>query len=95
MEAAHYETTILRQFSGLYLDSTSSGVCWKSKSLRTGIWMSSTVLWGCTLMFRRDTVVDGTIIHALSSTKDKDAYRNASDEVKDFELHSFEPAALS
>ena len=61
MEEALYETTILRQFSGLSLERIPD---------------ETTILNFRRLSLRQGTIVDATLIHAPSSTKNKDGKRD-------------------
>lgn len=77
MEEALYETTILRQFSGLHLDRIPDETTilnfrrlLEKHELAGGILqVINEYLGDCGLMLRQGTVVDATIIHAPSSTK--------------------------
>ncbi|VVN47181.1 IS5 family transposase [Pseudomonas fluorescens] len=85
MEEALYETTILRQFSGLHLDRIPDETTilnfqrlLEKHELAGGILqVINGYLGDRGLMLRQDTVVDATIIHAPSSTKNKDGKRDA------------------
>ncbi len=84
MEEALYETTILRQFSGLHLDRIPDETTilnfrrlLEKHELAVGILqVINGYLGDRGLMLRQGTVVDATIIHAPSSTKNKDGKRD-------------------
>jgi len=84
MEEALYETTILRQFSGLHLDRIPDETTilnfrrlLEKHELAGGILqVINGYLGDRGLMLRQGTVVDATIIHAPSSTKNKDGKRD-------------------
>lgn len=83
MEESLYETTILRQFAGLNLDRIPDETTilnfrrlLDKHELAGGILqVINGYLGGRGLMLRQGTVVDATIIHAPSSTKNKDGKR--------------------
>ncbi len=83
MEEALYETTILRQFSGLNLDRIPDETTilnfrrlLEKHALAGGILqVINGYLTDRWLLLRHGTVVDATIIHAPSSTKNKDGKR--------------------
>lgn len=83
-EEAFYETTILRQFSGLHLDRIPDETTiinfrrlLEKHELAGGILqVINGYLGDSGLMLRQGTVVDATIIHAPSSTKNKDGKRD-------------------
>ncbi|WP_254656924.1 transposase [Pseudomonas lundensis] len=80
MEESRYETTILRQFAGLNLDRIPDETTilnfrrlLEKHELAGGIFqVINGYLGDRGLMLRQGTVVDATIIHAPSSTKNKD-----------------------
>ncbi len=80
MEEALYEATILRQFSGLYLDripdeATSLNfrrLLEKHELVGRILRVINSYLGDHVLLLRQGTVVDTTIIHTPSSTKNKD-----------------------
>jgi IS5 family transposase len=80
MEEALYEITILRQFSGLHLDRIPNETTilnfrrlLEKHELAGGILqVINGFLCDHGLILRQGTVVDATIIHAPSSTKNKD-----------------------
>ncbi|WP_154619171.1 IS5 family transposase, partial [Pseudomonas syringae] len=84
MEEALYETTILRQFAGLSLDRIPDETTilnfrrlLEKHELAGGILqVINGYLGDRGLMLRQGTVVDATIIHAPSSTKNKDGKRD-------------------
>jgi len=84
MEEALYETTILRQFSGLHLDRIPDETTilnlrrlLEKHELTGGILqVINGYLGDRGLMLRQGTVVDATIIYAPSSTKYKDGKRD-------------------
>lgn len=84
MEESLYETTILRQFAGLNLDRTPDETTilnfrrlLEKHELAGGILqVINGYLGDRGLMLRQGTVVDATIIHAPSSTKNKDGKRD-------------------
>lgn len=84
MEESLYETTILRQFAGLHLDRIPNETTilnfrrlLEKHELAGGILqVINGYLGNPGLMLRQGTVVDATIIHAPSSTKNKDGKRN-------------------
>jgi len=84
MEESLYETTILRQFAGLNLDRTPDETTILNfrrlleQHELTGriLQVINGYLGDRGLMFRQGTVVDATIIHAPSSTKNKDGKRD-------------------
>jgi len=84
MEESLYETTILRQFAGLHLDRIPDETTilnfrrlLEKHELAGGILqVINGYLGDRGLMLRQGTVVDATIIHALSSTKNKDGKRD-------------------
>jgi len=84
MEEALYETSILRQFSGLLLDRIPDETTilnfrrlLEKHELANGILgVINGYLGDRGLMLRQGTVVDETIIHAPSSTKNKDGKRD-------------------
>jgi IS5 family transposase len=84
MEEALYETTILRPFSGLHLDRVPDETTilnfrrlLEKHELAGGILqVLNGYLGDRGLMLRQGTVVDATIIHAPSSTKNKDGKRD-------------------
>ena len=84
MEEALYETTILRQFSGLYLDRIPDEttilnfrLLLEKHELAGGILQAINGYLGDRgLMLRHGMVVDATTIHASSSTKNKDGKRD-------------------
>ncbi|WP_122741180.1 IS5 family transposase, partial [Pseudomonas viridiflava] len=84
MEEAFYETTILRQFAGLSLDRIPDETTilnfrrlLEKHELAGGILqVINGYLGDRGLMLRQGTVVDATIIHAPSSTKNKDGKRD-------------------
>ncbi|RMP05170.1 ISPssy, transposase, partial [Pseudomonas amygdali pv. morsprunorum] len=84
MEEALYETTILRQFAGLSLDRIADETTilnfrrlLEKHELAGGILqVINGYLGDRGLMLRQGTVVDATIIHAPSSTKNKDGKRD-------------------
>ena len=84
MEEALYDTTILRQFSGLHLDRIPDETTilnfrrlLEKHELAGGILqVINGYLGDRGLMLRQGTVVDATIIHAPSSTKNKDGKRD-------------------
>jgi IS5 family transposase len=83
-EEALYETTILRPFSGLHLDRTPDETTilnfrrlLEKHELAGGILqVINGYLDDRGLLLRQGTVVDATIIHAPSSTKNKDGKRD-------------------
>jgi transposase, IS5 family len=83
LEEALYETTMLRQFSGLHLDRIPDETTilnfrrlLENHELAVGILqVINGYLGDRGLMLRQGTVVDATIIHAPSSTKNKDGKR--------------------
>nr|WP_263145139.1 IS5 family transposase [Pseudomonas sp. RIT-PI-AD] len=83
MEEALYETTILRQFAGLSLErmpgetpfSTSVG-CWRGMGWRSDSRRVNGYLSDKGLLLRQGTIVDATLIHASSSTKNQDGKRD-------------------
>ena len=89
MEESLYETTILRQFAGLNLDRIPDETTilnfrrlLEKHDLAAGILgVINGYLGDRGLMLRQGTIVDATIIHAPSSTKNKDRKR-------DPEMHS-------
>ena len=89
MEESRYETTILRQFAGLNLDRIpdETTILNFRRLLEKHEWAGGILqvingyLGDRGLMLRQGTVVDATIIHAPSSTKNKDGKR-------DPEMHS-------
>jgi IS5 family transposase len=89
MEESLYETTILRQFAGLHLDRIPDETTilnfrrlLEKHDLAAGILgVINGYLGDRGLMLRQGTIVDATIIHAPSSTKNKDRKR-------DPEMHS-------
>jgi IS5 family transposase len=84
MEEALYETTILRQFAGLSLDRIADETTilnfrrlLEKHELAGGILqVINGYLGDRGLMLRQGMVVDATIIHAPSSTKNKDGKRD-------------------
>lgn len=84
MEEALYETTILRQFAGLSLDRIPDEttilnfrLLLERHELAGGILqVINGYLGDRGLMLRQGTVVDAKIIHAPSSTKNKDGKRD-------------------
>ena len=84
MGEALYETTILRQFAGLGLNRTSDETTilnfrrlLEQYSLAAEILVViNGYLGNRGLSLRQDTIVDATLIHASSSTKDKDGKRD-------------------
>ena len=84
MEESLYETTILRQFAGLHLDRIPDETTilnfrrlLEKHELAGGILqVINGYLGDRGLMLRQGTVVDATIIHAPSSTKNKDGKRD-------------------
>ena len=84
MEESLYETTILRQFAGLHLDRIPDETTilnfrrlLEKHELAGGILqVINGYLGDRGLMLRHGTVVDATIIHAPSSTKNKDGKRD-------------------
>ena len=84
MEESLYETTILRQFAGLSLDRIPDETTilnfrrlLEKHELAGGILqVINGYLGDRGLMLRKGTVVDATIIHAPSSTKNKDGKRD-------------------
>ena len=84
MGEALYETTILRQFAGLDLNRTSDETTilnfrrlLEQYSLAAEILVViNGYLGNRGLSLRQDTIVDATLIHASSSTKDKDGKRD-------------------
>ncbi len=84
MEEALYETTILRQFSGLHWDRVPDETtilnfrCLLEKHELAGgiLQVINDYLGDRGLMLRQSTVVDATIIHAPNSTKNKDGKRD-------------------
>ncbi len=83
MEEFLYETTILRQFGGLNLDRISDETTvlnfrrlLERHELAGGILqILNSYLGDRGLLMRQGSVVDATIIHAPSSTKNKDGRR--------------------
>ena len=83
MEESLYETTILRQFAGLHLDRIPDETTilnfrrlLEKHELAGGILqVINGYLGDRGLLLRQGTVVDATIIHAPSSTKNKDGKR--------------------
>jgi len=55
-----------------------SGTCWRCNNSRQGFWKPSTTICKTKggLSLRQGTIVDATIIHAPSSTKNKDGKRD-------------------
>ena len=90
MEESLYETTILRQFAGLNLDRIPDETTilnfrrlLEKHELAGGVLqVINGYLSDRGLLLRQGTVVDATIIHAPSSTKDKD-----KDSKRDPEMH--------
>lgn len=91
MEEVLYETTILCQFSGLHLDRIHDAttilnfrrLLEKHELAGAILPVINGYLGDRGLMLRQGTVVDATIIHVASSTKNKDGKRdpeNASDQ---------------
>jgi transposase, IS5 family len=84
MEESLYETTILRQFAGLHLDRIPDETTilnfrrlLEKHELAGGILqVINGYLGDRGLMLRHGTIVDATIIHAPSSTKNKDKKRD-------------------
>lgn len=84
MEESLYETTILRQFAGLHLDRIPDETTilnvrrlLEKHELAGGILqVINGYLGDRVLLLRHGTVVDATIIHAPSSTKNKDGKRD-------------------
>lgn len=84
MEEVLYETTILRQFAGLILDRIPEETTilnfrrlLEKQELAGSIFqVINGYLGDLGLMLRQGTVVDATIIHAPSLTKDKDSKRD-------------------
>lgn len=84
MEEALYETTILRQFAGLNLERIPDETTilnfrrmLEKHELAAGILqVINGYLGDRGLLLRQGTVVDATIIHAPSSTKNKDGKRD-------------------
>lgn len=84
MEEALYETTILRHFAGLQLDRIPDETTilnfrrlLERHSLSTALFeVVNRYLGEHGLMLRHGTVVDATIIHAPSSTKNKEGKRD-------------------
>jgi len=84
MEEALYETTILRQFSGLSLVRISYETTTlnlrrlpEKHDLATGILgVINSYLGDHGLSLHQGTIVDATLIHAPSSTKNKDGKRD-------------------
>ena len=84
LEEALYKTTILRQFSGLHLDRIPDEISilnfrrmLEKHELAGGILqVINGYLGDRGLMLRQGTIVDATIIHAPSSTKNKDGKRD-------------------
>jgi transposase, IS5 family len=84
MEESLYETTILRQFAGLHLDRIPDETTilnfrrqLEKHELAGGILqVINGYLGDRGLMLRQGTVVGATIIHAPSSTKNKDGKRD-------------------
>ena len=84
MEESLYETTILRQFAGLHLDRIPDETTilnfrrlLEKHELAGGILqVINGYLGDRGLLLRHGTVVDATIIHAPSSTKNKDGKRD-------------------
>lgn len=84
MEESLYETTILRQFAGLHLDRIPDETTilnfrrlLEKHELAGGILqVINGYLGDRGLLLRQGTVVDATIIHAPSSTKNKDGKRD-------------------
>ena len=84
MEESLYETTILRQFAGLHLDRIPDETTilnfrrlLEKHELAGGILqVINGYLGDRDLLLRHGTVVDATIIHAPSSTKNKDGKRD-------------------
>ncbi len=84
MEEALYETTILRQFSGLSLERIPDETTilnfrrlLEKHELATGILgVINGYLGDRGLSLRQGTIVDATLIHAPSSTKNKDGKRD-------------------
>ena len=84
MEEALYETTILRQFSGLNLERIPDETTilnfrrlLEKHELATGIFgVINGYLGDRGLSLRQGTIVDATLIHAPSSTKIKDGKRD-------------------
>ena len=80
MEEALYETTILRQFAGLNLERIPDETTilnfrrlLETYELAAGI---LAVINGYRLSLRQGTIVDATLIHAPSSTKNQDGKRD-------------------
>ncbi|MBV7477659.1 IS5 family transposase [Pseudomonas sp. PDM31] len=84
MEESLYETTILRQFAGLHLDRIPDETTilnfrrlLEKHELAAGtLQVINGYLGDRGLLLRQGTVVDATIIHAPSSTKNKDGKRD-------------------
>nr|WP_278450358.1 IS5 family transposase [Pseudomonas lundensis] len=84
MAESLYETTILRQFAGFHLDRVPDETTilnvhrlLEKNELAGGVLQVINGYWGDRgLMLRQGTVVDATIIHAPSSTKNKDGKRD-------------------
>lgn len=84
MEEALYETTILRQFAGLNLERIPDETTilnfrrlLEKHELAAGILaVINGYLGECGLSLRQGTIVDATLIHAPSSTKNKDGKRD-------------------
>jgi IS5 family transposase len=84
MEESLYETTILRQFAGLHMDWILGETTilnfrrlLEEHGLAGGILqVINGYLGNRGLLLRQGTVVDATIIHAASSTKNKDGKRD-------------------
>ena len=84
MEESLYETTILRQFAGLGLERTPDETTilnfrrlLERRNLTAGILgVINDYLGDRGLLLRQGTIVDGTIIHAPSSTKNKEGKRD-------------------
>ncbi|WP_120995090.1 IS5 family transposase [Stutzerimonas urumqiensis] len=84
MEEALYETTILRQFAGLSLERIPDETTilnfrrlLEKHELAAGILaVINGYLGDRGLSLRQDTIVDATLIHAPSSTKNKDGKRD-------------------
>jgi IS5 family transposase len=84
MEESFYETTILRQFAGLHLDRIPDEttilnfrrLLEKHELAGRILQVINGYLGDRGLLLRQGTVVDATIIHAPSSTKNKDGKRD-------------------
>lgn len=84
MEEALYETTILRQFAGLHLDRIPDETTILNFRRLLERYGMATALFEVVnrylsehgLMLRHGTIVDATIIHAPSSTKNQDGQRD-------------------